>query len=247
VSILIFLLALVAAIGWGGARARLGRRLASLEHQRKLDHERQRIAANIHDDLGASLTRITLLSEIARERAIKCGVGEELEQISATAHDLTQTMDEIVWAVNPAHDTLNSVASYLGKTAQDLLRSTGIRCRLALPADLPAITLGGQVRHHLFLAVKEAVHNAIKHAHATEVRLQIVADASSFTLIIADDGCGFDPLAIPAGGPGRFCPGNGLASLRRRLEEIGGRASIISRPAAGTAIHLSIPFQPVSD
>jgi len=217
VSALLLLLALVAAIGWGAARVRLGRRLAALEHLRKLDQERQRIAANIHDDLGASLTRITLLSEIARERAITGGLGEEIEQISTTAHDLTQSMDEIVWAVNPAHDTLNSLASYLGKTAQDLLRSTGIRCRLALPADLPAVTLDGQVRHNLFLAVKESVHNAIKHAHATEVRLQILAEASSFTLTIADNGCGLHPPGIPAGAPGRIRPGNGLWSLERAV------------------------------
>jgi signal transduction histidine kinase len=242
------LMAVIAASGWGFSRARLRRRIAALELQRKLECERRRIAANLHDDLGASLTRITLLSELARDDAEAGGAGEEIEQIRATAHHMGQAMDEIVWAVNPAHDTLNSLASYLGKVAQELLAPAGVRCRLALPADLPALTLGGQVRHNLYLGVKEAVHNAIKHAQASEVRLQLAVNADSFTLTITDDGRGFAPAArsVPPQSSGRISSGNGLRNLTDHLAAIGGVCVIDSRPGTGTKVRLTVPFHSLS-
>jgi signal transduction histidine kinase/ligand-binding sensor domain-containing protein len=215
---------------------RLRRQLELVEMQTAVERERARIAQDIHDDLGASLTRITLLSDIAREAAVAGGIGGEMEQIHVTSRDLTRAMGEIVWAVDPEHDTLDSLADYLGKAVQDLLQPANIRCRLVLPADLPAHHLSSQVRHNLFLATKEAVHNAVKHSGATEVRLQLDLEPKSFTLQVADDGRGF---ALPPAGAG---PGHGLNNMSKRLQEIGGRCQVTSQPGQGTVVRFQVPL-----
>ena len=225
------------------------RRLAQIQQERALEQERQRIAANIHDDLGASLTRITLLSDIAYEQAVAGGIGAEMEQIHTTSRELTRAMDEIVWAVAPDHDTMDSLVSYLGKVAQDALRPAGVRCRLAFPATLPDLRLSGQVRHSVFLAVKEALHNVVKHAAATEARLQISLQPGAFIFVVADNGRGFDPAAgsgPDAGRPttvsGRISTGHGLKNMSMRLREIGGQCEVVSVPGAGTEVRLRVPL-----
>jgi two-component sensor histidine kinase len=157
-------------------KRKLQRRLERLERERAIERERARIAQDIHDDLGASLTRITLLSESAQDaRHGGDAATPEIDQIYSTARELTRAMDEIVWAVNPQHDTLDSLATYLGKFAQDFLRVARVRCRLDMPVQLTALPLTSETRHNLFLAFKEALHNAVKHAAASEVRVQLRA------------------------------------------------------------------------
>ena len=175
-----------------------------MERQRALERERARIARDIHDDLGASLTRITLLSQSVRsELESEHRAGADVDQIYSTARELTRSMDEIVWAVNPQHDTLDSLVTYLGRFAQHFLSAAGIRCRLDVPLDLPALALTAEIRHNVFLAFKEALHNVVKHAQATEVRLSLELRPEGFMLVIADNGRGFtwhpgqDPATEP--------------------------------------------------
>ena len=111
-------------------------------------------------------------------------------------------MDEIVWAVNPRHDTLDSLASYLNRFAHEYLSVAEIRCRLDLPLQLPTLPVTAEVRHNLFLAFKEALHNIVKHAAANEVRVELKLEAAQLALQVADDGRGFD-AATPANGPRR--------------------------------------------
>src|SRR5207244_8731794 len=134
---------------------------------------RPRIAKDIHDELGASLTRITMLSQAARDGLEHSPAAAEVDRIYDTARDLTRAMDEIVWAVNPQHDTLDSLATYLGKFAQDFLAAAHIRCRLDVPMQLPTWPLTAEIRYNLFLAFKEAVNNAVKHAHTSEVWISL--------------------------------------------------------------------------
>jgi len=230
-------------------KRRAARQLALARAQTALAEERTRIARDLHDDLGASLTRIMLLSNLAQEGAVAGGVGNEMDQIHTTAHELAQTMDEIVWAVDPEHDTLESLAVYLGRAAQALLQPAGLRCRLIIPADLPFRSLGSEVRHNLFLAMKETIHNIIKHAAATEVRLQMSVQADSFVLAIADNGRGFDAAAEdlkekhrPAPDFSRLSSGNGLKNLRLRMIGIGGSCVVTSAPGEGTEVLLRIPI-----
>jgi signal transduction histidine kinase len=251
----------VAMLGGAGAvggaartatRRRLRQRMEKLERQRALERERARIAKDIHDDLGASLTRIIMLSQSGHADADDPRQSAaDLEQIYLIARELTRAMDEIVWAVSPQHDTLDSLVTYLGKFSQDFLSVAGIRCRLDVPIALPPWPVTAEVRHNLFLAFKEALHNVLKHAAATEVRISLTRFDSGFFFLINDNGRGFDPAqtAAPPAPPSpnyklRLSSGNGLSNMRRRLEEIGGAFEIKSSPGEGTQVKFLVNVKP---
>ena len=243
------LLTAVAAGGtvWLDTRRRMRRRLEKLERQQAIERERARIAKDIHDDLGASLTRITMLAQSVRgETQIPEYVSANLERIHGTARELTRSMDEIVWAVNPRHDTLDSLASYLSRFAYDFLSAANIRCRLDVPLQFPAWPLTAEVRHNLFLAFKETLHNVISHAAASEVRVVLKLEAQKIILTVTDNGCGFDAVQsdlISPPKPDRISQGDGLANIRRRLAEIHGGCEIQSVPGLGTTVKFTVPVQ----
>ena len=234
----------IGGLAWFDTRRRMRRKLERSERQRALERERGRIAQDIHDDLGASLTRISMLSQTARgEPENGQQVGTCLDQIYTTARDLTRALSEIVWAINPQHDRLDSLATYLEKFAQDYLRAGGMRCRLDLPLQIPQWPLTAEIRHNLFLAFKEAVNNALRHSGATEVRLSLRVEAEAFVWQLEDNGHGFDSKAAE-GGPGSSASGNGLPNMRRRLQEIGGQFDIQSAPGQGTRVVFVVPLKP---
>lgn len=222
-------------------RRRMRRKLEIIQRQQAIERERTRIAKDIHDHLGANLTRISLLSQSAHgELENPKHAAAQLERIYDTTRELTRSMDEIVWAVNPQHDTLDSLASYLGNFAQDYLALINIRCRLEVPLHLPHWPITAEVRHDVFLAFKEAVHNIVKHSGATEVSILLATGANDFTLIIRDNGRGFDPAALPERTGRGANGGNGLKNMRQRLEKIGGRCEINSTPGKGVEIEFTV-------
>jgi signal transduction histidine kinase len=228
--------ALMASLGgWryvSGRRLRL--RLQHLEQQRAVDRERLRIAQDIHDDLGARVTEISLLSAVAEGKpSLPAEARADFGTVSRMTRELVSALYETVWAVNPENDNLDALANYLCQMANQLCAQTRLRCRFEVPDALPVIPLSSQVRHHLILAVKEALHNVIKHARASEVRLRIAFEGSVLSISIQDDGCGFDPSVCP--------PGNGLGNLKHRLEGIGGCVTFASRLGAGTTVALRLP------
>ena len=232
--------ALALAAGWVMALRR--RVVAQTEIIRqKLEREaiweeRTRIAQDLHDDVGASLTQISLLGELVRRSGAAAEPAQQqLGKITAKARETVRALDEIVWTVNPRNDTLPRAASYIANSVHDLLQDTGTRCRLHVPDDLPERMLNAKVRHHLYLAVKEAVRNVLKHARATELRLNLVVSDAEIAVTLADNGCGFDLAAVD---PAR----NGLTNLRRRLEDVGGRFEIQSQPGQGTQVNLTVPL-----
>ena len=225
--------ALVVGIVLFITRRRMRHKLEMLQREQAIERERTRIAKDIHDHLGANLTRISLLSQSAHgELENPAQAATQLDRIYSTSRELTRSMDEIVWAVNPQHDTLDSLASYLGNFAQEYLVSINIRCRLEVPLHLPHWPITAEMRHNVFLAFKEALHNIVKHSGAREVSIFLTTETASFTLIIRDDGTGFDPAAAPERPGG----GNGLKNLRQRLEKLGGQCEVNSTPGAGTEI-----------
>ena len=231
---------------WFDTRRRMRRRLEKLERERAMERERARIAQDIHDDLGASLTHIAMLSGSARgDLEMPESVVKILNRIFDRTRELTRAMDEIVWAVNPRHDTLDSLANYLNRFAHDYLSAAEIRCRLDLPLHLPALPVTAEIRHNLFLGFKEALHNAVQHGAATEVRVDLKLEAEQLTLRVADDGRGFDSAAPVAGHTlaGRIAHGNGLANMRRRLAEINGACAIHSEPGRGTTVTFTVPLR----
>jgi len=229
-------IALAAAVGvWRyTVWRRLQLHLQRLEQQRAVDRERLRIAQDIHDDLGARVTQISLLSAVAqRKPSLPDDARADFGTISQTTRELVSALYETVWAVNPENDNLDALANYLCQMSNQLCSQAQLRCRLEVP-DLPShVALSSQARHNLIMAVKEAAHNVIKHARASEVRLRIMLEASVLSIGIQDDGCGFDTAARS--------PGSGLRNLKRRMEDIGGSFAVESRLGAGTDVRLRLP------
>jgi signal transduction histidine kinase len=208
-----------------------------LRREAMLERERARIARDIHDQLGASLTQISLLSELAQGDS-PAG-SPHLPRLEKTARDAIGALDEIVWAVNPRHDNLASLLEYIGQQTVDLLRPAGIRCRLDFPDNVPPRHLPADFRHHLFLIVREAVNNAAKYAQASEVRLCAVLTESEIHITIGDDGRGFD-------NPPRSGTSNGLKNMRARAMALGGACDFVSGSAAGTTVLLRLPWPGVN-
>jgi signal transduction histidine kinase len=211
---------------------KLRRKLALLEMQHSLEKERARIARDIHDDLGCSITQITLLSDESENEGAR-ELQANTRKISATAREMARSLDEIVWAINPEHDTLEGLVDYLSRSADEFLEDTTIRSRLRAPTVLPSCAIPAEVRHDLFFAFKEALNNSVKHSGASEIQIEFLAETTQFRITIADNGTGFD-LASPR------AEGNGLKNMRQRLETIGGQFEISSQPGQGTKIRMTI-------
>jgi signal transduction histidine kinase len=162
-------------------------------------------------------------------------VESHARQICQTARDTTRSLDEIVWTVNPANDTLDGLVTYICKHAQEYLEVAGLRYRLEVPAELPAAAVSPEVRHNVFLAAKEAVTNVVRHAQATSVRLRLELAPGRFILEIQDDGRG------PAGMEGKTTR-NGLKNMRKRMEDVGGTFSIAPAPERGTLVRMTAPL-----
>ena len=231
-----FTLLVGAVVRWVSFR-RLRDRLRQLEQQAALQRERARIAKDIHDDVGASLTQIALLCDLAQqEPEASQALNGALSRIAATARQAVRALDEIVWAVNPRNDSLAQMIDYAGQFALDYLRLAGIRCRLDLPEPTPHRAMASDVRHNCFLVVKEALHNIVKHARATEVWLRARVAAEGLHLEIEDNGVGFQPAGQREGA-------DGLRNMVQRMTEVGGQCEIDSRPGAGTRVRLFVPWQ----
>jgi signal transduction histidine kinase len=196
--------------------------------------ERTRIARDLHDELGSSLTQITLLSD-RPEGEVPHELSANLRKVSITAREMAQSLDEIVWAVNPEHDSMEGLVEYLSQSADDFLEDTPIRSHLNVPANLPRCTVPAEVRHQLFLAFKEALNNAARHAAASEIRIEFVAAPPRFQVVVADNGAGFNAASPRTGG-------SGLKNMRQRLEAIGGQFELSSGPRQGTVVKLTIPL-----
>lgn len=228
-GLVIVLLAL--ALSW--QRQRMLRLKAVMEGQ---DQERQRIAKEIHDDIGTGLTSILYLSEDEDRQSVG--------KIGNTARELIDKMDEIVWSMNKDYDTLDDLLAFLRHHVVEWMDIPGIDTHIDLPGETPAVTITGEQRRNIYLVVKEALHNIIKHAEATTVNIAAVVDRN-LEIIIQDNGKG-----LPEGGTRRF--GNGLKNMRQRMENLGGKFEMengngnglpgkVDRP--GTKIRVSLPLK----
>jgi len=220
-------------------RRRYRARLRRIEQEQAMQNERVRIARDLHDQLGSQLTHISMLSDISQPAARPEARLEKLEkrvrQISEVAVHTVRSLDEIVWAVNPRNDTVRSLAEYLTQFLRELIESTRIDYRFQIDEDLPEWPLPPDLRHNLFLAVKEAVNNAVKHSRASLVILGVKCSGSQLEIYVQDDGAGFDAAAV------RRREGCGLQNMRQRIESLGGQLAIESGPGKGTTVRLILP------
>jgi signal transduction histidine kinase len=234
--LLLFTLSVIAIVRYISFR-RLRLKLSAIEQQAAVERERGRIARDIHDDLGNRLTEIQLLSGLAqRNFTVPEKTISHMHEISSAARQATDALDEIVWAINPRNDTLPHLVNYLGQFTSDFMRRAGIRCRVDLPENPPARSVSAEVRHNLFLAIKESLNNIVRHANAAEVSLVILVSNDSLTIIIEDNGYGFDGEVKNNG------VADGLENMRRRIDEIGGKFQINSKPGTGTRISFNGPW-----
>lgn len=205
------------------------------EHQHALAQERARIARDLHDDLGSSLTEITMLATTGPGLNLAAAEAtERMETIAGKSRTLVNALDEIVWAVDPERDTLGSAARYLASYAEEYLAGLKVACRVHIPNSFPDQAVSGEVRHHLFLAVKEALNNAVRHGEATEIGFNVRVRENQLWISITDNGSGFE-----ASGQSN---GHGLLNLRNRLAQLHGRCELESSPGAGTTVSLQVPL-----
>jgi signal transduction histidine kinase len=214
------------------------RKVEELRQQQVLEQERIRIARDLHDDLGPAVTQIKLLGELVeRDAGQPAQIARHGHQIWQTSRDLAKHMDELVWVVNPQKDHLENLVSYLAAYSEELLGETDIRCRLDFPEELPNLPMPGHLRHRLFLALKEALNNVLKHAQATEVCVRLRLTSGELLLSVEDNGRGFE-MPVPRSNTRSGFGGNGLANLQARLSENGGTCLIESRPGTGTKVQM---------
>jgi signal transduction histidine kinase len=236
--------AVVAGIVRLVSHRRLRFALARLEQQQSLEHERMRIARDMHDEMGSKLTKISFLSERAQAETESSGpLAVKIESIAETSRELLQTMDEIVWVVNPRNDTLENLVAYLSHYAVEYFQNTTIECEMRLPQEIPQCPLSSEVRHNLFLSFEEALNNVLKHSAATRVKVEMSVDSVGFEVRVIDDGKGLPaPGTAVEAPPKRVRGGNGLKNMRQRLADIGGECLVSSRPGDGTTVQMRIPL-----
>jgi signal transduction histidine kinase len=206
-----------------------------IEHQRAMEQERARIAQDLHDELGSGITEMSMLAARAKSAAAPGEKRERhLDQVSSKARDLVTALDEIVWAMNPRHDSLASLVSYFSLYADRFLGLANIAWRLEGPTGSPDQAVDSRRRHQLFLAFKEALTNVVRHSAATEVRIGIRCEHDQIHISVADNGRGL-PEATPAASM------DGIHNMRARIEKLGGCFSITGAKERGTMVKFVIP------
>lgn len=205
--------------------------------------ERSRIARDLHDDLGARLTRLSMLMELVnRQSATSPEARKTAGLVATTAQEILGSMEQVLWSENPQSDTLEGLATFIVQYAGPFFAPTSIRCRCDVPTQLPNRKVAPEARRNIFLAVKEALNNAAKHSQASEVHVQIRFEEPLLTIIIEDDGDGFPDSATP-GSQGTESisssrRGNGLGNMRERMTQLRGSFEITAKTEKGTRVTL---------
>jgi signal transduction histidine kinase/ligand-binding sensor domain-containing protein len=226
-----------AALIFGAARywshRKYQARLERLEREHALEQERARIARDMHDELGGSVTGINLA--VQRLRDLPDGDVHGIADILARrVRALTVELERVVWTVSPKHSTLEQLASFIERFAHNLLADSPIACRVYGRESIPASPVSPDVQHHVLAITKEAINNVVKHSRARELVIEMSADKETFTLVVRDDGVGFDPDEH------EFSDRNGLRNMRARIEEVNGTLALRSVAGAGTEVTLRV-------
>ena len=240
-------IAALGAFGWVGVlRRQVAERTRELdveiqvrqraEQRREIEQERTRVAQDLHDELGATLTEVSMLGALARTPSLPQGERDRyLEKLTHASRAVVATLDEIVWAVNPKYDSVASLASYYSLFAQRFLKLAGIACRLRVQETFPAAPLDSRLRHGVFLAFKEALNNAVRHSGASQVLIEMGIVEAQLKIVVEDNGHGFDPAN---GRPGS----DGITSMKERMAKLGGRCEIKSQLEKGATVELWLPL-----
>jgi ligand-binding sensor domain-containing protein/two-component sensor histidine kinase len=219
----------VGLAGYTGHRYRMRRLL-------EIVRVRMRIASDLHDDIGSTLSQIAILSEVARAQIAQGAekAAEPIARIGALSRESLDSMGDIVWAIDPQKDRLAHLSQRMRRLTADLLGASGVRFRFETVGEETDGHLGADLRREVFLVFKESLNNAVRHSGCTEVAIDLRLEGSRLLLTVADDGDGFDP--------GGQREGQGLRSMRRRAESLGGTLEVVSREGGGTKVVLTVPY-----
>jgi signal transduction histidine kinase len=233
-SIMVIVLVVIAfVIGRGYFRSRLRKQRVAHEQQQRILGERVRIASELHDDLGSGLTKISLMSQVANKAGGEKLTGA-LDRISSESREMVSKMNEIIWALNVTNDTLPGLLAYLRRNAIGAYEDSPIKLDLELPQQIPEYVVSGEVRRNVYMTVKEALHNALRHSGATTVKMKISLSGQILRIEIMDNGKGFD-------GSRDDSVGNGLRNMKRRMSEVGG-AFEVDTSNLGTRVSITSPL-----
>jgi signal transduction histidine kinase len=213
----------------------------------ELQRVRRRIATDLHDDVGSSLTKIALLSEAVRQKIalLNKEASERLTAVTDISNELMESMSDIVWAINPHKDNLSDLSQRMRRFASDIFTACQIAFRFRAPNLERDIQLGANIRREVFLIFKESVNNVVKHSESSEVILDLIVEGDWLALDISDNGKGFNPALVKADTgflSSQSKGGNGLASMRRRARELGGQFEIKTNIGQGTTMSLRLPI-----
>lgn len=203
-----------------------------LEKQQAVSAERERISEDLHDDVGSGLSKIILMLEVLNKEAKSPGIKEKTRAISEESLELSKNMSGVIWALNSRYDSLESLVAFIRKYAGDYFENTSMRFKMNAPSSFPPLHLSSDQRSNIYFAVKEALHNIVKHANASLAEINVTYDGSLLSMTVRDNGCG-----LPSGELNRF--GNGLSQMHKRMESIGGNFFLENRE--GTRITFTLP------
>jgi PAS domain S-box-containing protein len=217
-------------------RAEEALRQAREERLRELERVRKRIATDLHDDIGSSLTQISILSEVVRQQ-----IGQEdspvttpLYMIANASRELVDSMSDIVWAINPQKDHLSDLTQRMRRFASDVFTARNIEFRFRGPATEDDVQLGANVRRELFLIFKESINNMVRHSGCTSADIEFRVEGDHILLKLGDNGKGFDTSGDS--------DGHGLASMKERARGLSGALEIVSSEGRGTTTTLYVPL-----
>ncbi len=209
--------------------------LNRVRHLLALEKLRTKIAADLHDDIGAGLTEISIMSEVIAQKLTDDQRGlvkAELGGISTASRRLVNGMSDIVWLVNPRRDSLHDLIARLGDAYNESLRSSNVSLKVHNVESLKDVRLGMERRQHVFLIFKEAIHNALKYSDCSEITLDVEARGGTIEIKLSDNGKGFDPAKVTSG--------NGLSNMKDRAARIKAHIQIDSSPGRGTVVSLAM-------
>jgi two-component sensor histidine kinase len=212
----------------------LRKQKALLEKRLAVQYERQRISAEMHDDIGAGLSGIKLMTEMAKKKSKDEDSVSEMDKIYQSVGDVSAKMKEVIWSLNTENDSLSSLVSYLQKQARMTMENYPGKFTITLPDKIPDIQINGEARRHIYLIVKEALHNIIKHSGADKVEVVISCD-DKLRIIVSDNGKGMSTDENSSGG-------NGMKNMRQRMQQLGGAFFI--KDKEGLTLTFEIPLKP---
>ena len=217
-------------------RQKIRAKTKELERQQALNMERLRISKDVHDDLGSGLSKISLMADIAQKRAGGNSLlSNDISHISTVSRELVENMRDLIWVLNPENTTLDQLVARLREYCSDYLDNIPVGLKLDFPDEVPAMRISKEAQRNIFLTVKEAINNSIKHADATEIEVGIKFDKEDMMVVVSDNGKGFEPAYLKRSG-------HGLRNMNHRIESIGGAFKIESLRGKGTSITITIQF-----